>query len=86
MTKTMANDFFDDLARKEERVRTQTINNKSYTIRCTDPYGHWHVEAKNVPVEISGSFTTAERAWMAIQAYEDGEELKKTAKNPKKEV
>lgn len=82
----MVSDFFDDLARRDERVRTQTINNKSYTIRCTDPFGHWHIEGKSVPKELEGSFTTAERAWMAIKAYEDAAELNKSLKNTKKEV
>lgn len=85
MTKTMVSDFFDDLARKEERVRTKTINNKSYTIRCTDPYGHWHVEGKSVPDALSGSYTTAERLWMAVEAHELAESQKIKTKNKKED-
>lgn len=78
----MQKDFFDDLARRDERVRSKTFNNKEYTVRCTDPYGHWHIDIKNPPNELLGSFTSAELAWNKIQAYEDREALKKQSAQP----
>ena len=62
--------FSDDLYRAQERIRTREINGTDYTVRCTDPYGHWHVEDKNGKRVIKGSFTTAEKAWEAIKALE----------------
>lgn len=67
--KTMANDFTEDLRRRDERVRTETFNGREYTIQCTDPFALWHIHGP-VANELQGTYTTPERAWSAIKAYE----------------
>lgn len=66
-------DFTDDLIRRDERIRTRTVNGVEYTIQCFDPYGHWRVVPKNgkAPAAIDGWYTESELLWKAVQAYED---------------
>jgi hypothetical protein len=62
-------DFTDDLQRKEERLRTQTINGVDYKIQCKDPYGYWYFVGQ-VGEVLRGAFTGADLAWRAAEAYE----------------
>ena len=65
-------DFTSDLEQQAERTRTQEINGKKYTIQATDPYGMWHIESKSgpLPASLEGTFTTMDKAWSMILAYE----------------
>lgn len=76
------NDFFDDLQRREERTRTETINGKEYTVQCTDPYGLWHIVNCEQP-ELDGTYTTVEAVWQAIHTYEKANALKEQLKADK---
>lgn len=75
------NDFFDDLQRRDDRVRKETINGKEYTAQCTDPYGMWHLKNCKTP-ELDGSYTSCESLWQAVHAYENANALKKVKASP----
>ncbi len=76
-----------------ERTRTKTFGNRTYVIRCTDPYGFWKVESKSnggaMPEVLKQNFTTIELAWGAVENYErehsdrlDKREEKKAKRKP----
>lgn len=73
----------DSLEQRDERYRTKVINGTSYTVRCTDPYGFWAVDAPAgkgpLPMSLRSNFTSLSAVWEAINA----EENKKKAKEAK---
>jgi len=76
-------DFTDDLQRTEERRRSQKIGDKTYTIRCEDPYGMWFVEGTK-DKSLDGKFTSAEQLWQHIKSFEDSKALLAKNNNAKK--
>lgn len=82
------NDYFDELLERDERTRSRQINGTHYTIKATDPYGHWHVEkiADNHPLA-KQTWTSAMRAWEAVQSYENAKaHLKSQIKEAKNKL
>lgn len=68
---TRYDDYTDDLERTAERVRFRTINNREYKIKAVEPFGFWKAYHKDFPAYINeDSFTTPERAFMAIEEWE----------------
>lgn len=63
-------DFTDDLDERDSRTRSREVNGRTYTIQCTDPYGHWHVVGGGLPEVLKGSWTSIEKLWSQIEHYE----------------
>jgi hypothetical protein len=62
---------FDDID-PSEKIRLITVSNGvTYKSEQTDPFGFWHLTTDKgaLPKELQGSFTTFEKAHLAVKNY-----------------
>jgi hypothetical protein len=70
----MRSDMFSggkDPVRDLPTTRPTGLAENDYVLKQTDPYGFWKVsrEKGQVPEELSGSWTTPEKAKLAVTTY-----------------
>lgn len=68
------NSPFKDTELKEDETAVRIIEDNSkeiFTIRCTDPFGFWKIQAKKgkIPRRLEGVWTTSKDAERAIESY-----------------
>lgn len=77
-------DIFDDASDKDlSRNRSLDYGNNKIHIRCTDPFGFWHLslDKGQLPEHLKGSYTTFDNARVAAEAYlaEKGKTVKEVS-------